>query len=54
MPMLIDKMVLPNAPGYRDGVVRTSLKRIGSLLCPVRKTVHCVTGMGTNARYVAA
>ena len=51
MPQLIDKMVLPSAPGYRDGVVRTSLKRIGSLLCPIRKTVHCVTGMGTNSRY---
>jgi hypothetical protein len=51
MPQLIDKMVLPTAPGYRDGVVRTSLKRIGSLLCPIRKTVHCLTGMGTNSRY---
>jgi hypothetical protein len=51
MPQLIDKMVLPAAPGYRDGVVRTSLKRIGSLLCPVRKTAHCLTGMGTNSRY---
>jgi hypothetical protein len=52
MPMLIDKMVLPSAPGYREGVVRQSLKRIGSLLCPVAKTVHCITGMGTNSRYV--
>jgi hypothetical protein len=52
MPQLIDKMVLPSAPGYRDGVVRTSLKRIGSLLCPIRKTVHCITGMGTNSRYI--
>lgn len=51
MPMLIDKMVLPSAPGYRDGIVRTSLKRIGSLLCPIRKTVHVVTGMGKNGRY---
>jgi hypothetical protein len=54
MPQLIDKMVLPSAPGYRDGVVRTSLKRIGSLLCPIRKTVHCITGMGTNSRYEPA
>jgi hypothetical protein len=50
-PVLIDKMVLPSAPGYRDGVVRTALKRIGSLLCPIRKTVHVISGMGTNARY---
>jgi hypothetical protein len=51
LPQLIDKMVLPSAPGYRDGVVRSSLKRIGSLLCPIAKTVHCITGMGTNSRY---
>jgi hypothetical protein len=51
MPTPIDKMVLPSAPGYRDGVVRTSLKRIGSLLCPIRKTVHVIHGMGTNSRY---
>jgi len=51
MPNLIDKMILPSAPGYRDGIVRTSLKRIGSLLCPVRKTVHVITGMGRNSRY---
>jgi hypothetical protein len=51
MPVPIDKMVLPSAPGYREGIVRTTLKRIGSLLCPIRKTVHIVTGMGTNSRY---
>jgi hypothetical protein len=50
-PVPIDKMILPSAPGYRDGVVRTALKRIGSLLCPLRKTVHVVSGMGTNSRY---
>jgi hypothetical protein len=50
-PVPIDKMILPSAPGYRDGVVRTALKRIGSLLCPVRKTVHVISGMGTNSRY---
>jgi len=52
MPMLIDKMILPSAPGYRDGIVRSCLKRIGSLLCPIRKTVHVITGMGRNSRYV--
>jgi len=51
MPELISRMVLPSAPGYREGVVRTALKRIGSLLCPVKRTVHCLTGMGTNGRY---
>jgi hypothetical protein len=50
-PVPIDKMILPSAPGYRDGVVRTALKRIGSLLCPIRKTVHVISGMGTNSRY---
>lgn len=50
-PVPIDKMVLPNAPGYRDGMVRTAMKRIGSLLCPVTGTVHVITGMGTNSRY---
>jgi hypothetical protein len=50
-PVPIDKMILPSAPGIRDGVVRTALKRIGSLLCPIRKTVHVISGMGTNSRY---
>lgn len=53
MPELISRAVLPSAPGYREGVVRTALKRIGSLLCPVAKTVHCLTGMGVNSRYTA-
>jgi hypothetical protein len=50
-PVLIDKMVLPAAPAYRDGTVRTALKRIGSLLCPIANTVHVFSGMGTNQRY---
>jgi hypothetical protein len=50
-PVPIDKMILPSAPGFRDGVVRTGMKRIGSLICPVAKTVHVISGMGTNARY---
>jgi hypothetical protein len=52
-PTPIDKMILPSAPGYRDGVVRTALKRIGSLLCPIRKTAHVISGMGVNSRYTA-
>jgi hypothetical protein len=51
MPKLISRMVLPSAPGYREGVVRTALKRVGSLLCPVKGLVRVVTGMGTNGRY---
>ena len=50
-PVPIKNMILPSAPGYRDGIVRTALSRIGSLLCPIRKTVHVVTGMGRNSRY---
>jgi hypothetical protein len=50
-PTLVDKMLLPAAPAYRDGTVRTALKRIGSLLCPIAKTVHVFSGMGTNKRY---
>jgi len=50
-PVPIDKMILPSAPGYRDGVVRTALKRIGSLLVPVENVVHVIEGMGTNDWY---
>lgn len=50
-PVPIDNMILPSAPGYRDGVVRTSLKRIGSILAPVEKTVHVIEGIGTNNWY---
>ena len=47
-PVPIDKMILPSAPGYRDGVVRTALKRVGSLLVPIEKLVHVIEGMGEN------
>ena len=50
-PVLIDKMVLPSAPAYRDGQVRTALRRIGSLICPMTNVVHIISGMGTNKRY---
>ncbi len=50
-PVPIDKMILPSAPGYRDGVVRTALKRIGSLLVPVKGVVHVIQGMGVNDWY---
>jgi hypothetical protein len=51
MPEPISKMILPSAPGFRDGVVRTALKRVGSLLVPVEKVVHVVEGIGTNTWY---
>jgi hypothetical protein len=50
-PVAIKNMILPTAPGFRDGIVRTAMSRIGSLLCPIRKCVHVVTGMGRNSRY---
>jgi hypothetical protein len=50
-PTAIDFMVLPNWP-HRDGTLRTGLKRIGSLLCPVKKCVKVISGFGRNSRYV--
>ena len=50
-PTAISKMILPSAPGFRDGVVRTALTRIGSLIAPVEGTVHIISGMGINSRY---
>lgn len=52
-PVPIKHMILPSAPGYRDGIVRSAISRVGSLLCPVRKTVHVITGMGRNSRYTS-
>jgi hypothetical protein len=54
LPVAIEKMLLPSAPAYRDGLVRTAMKRVGSLLAPIAKTVHVITGMGTNSRYTPA
>jgi hypothetical protein len=51
MPCLIERMILPSAPQVRNGMVRSALKRVGSLLCPIRQTVHVLTGMGRNSRY---
>lgn len=47
-PTLVDSMVLPSAPGYRDGTVRTSMSRIGSILAPVERSVFCIKGFGTQ------
>lgn len=51
MPTPIESMILPSAPGFRDGVVRTALKRVGSVLAPVTGCVHAVYGFGQNLRY---
>jgi hypothetical protein len=47
-PVLIDSMILPSAPGYRDGTVRTNMSRIGSLLCPVAESVWRIDGFGVQ------
>ena len=47
-PTLIDSMILPSAPGYRDGTVRTAMKRIGSLLAPLERSVFCIKGIGVQ------
>jgi len=41
-------MILPSAPGYRDGTVRTAMTRIGSLLAPVERSVFCIKGFGVQ------
>ena len=47
-PVLVENMVLPSAPGYRDGTVRTAMTRIGSILAPVERSVFCIKGFGTQ------
>ena len=47
-PTLVENMILPSAPGYRDGTVRTALTRIGSILAPVERSVFCIKGFGCN------
>jgi len=45
-PVLVENMILPSAPGYRDGTVRTAMSRIGSILAPVERSVFCIKGFG--------
>ena len=45
-PVPIKNMILPMAPGFRDGTVRTSFTRVGSLLAPVTASVYCIKGFG--------
>ncbi len=53
MPVPFERMLLPSAPGYRDGMVRQYVKRFGSILAPVEKMVHVIEGFGVNDWYVA-
>ncbi len=45
-PVLVENMILPSAPGYRDGTVRTAMTRIGSIIAPVERSVFCIKGFG--------
>ena len=47
-PVLVENMILPSAPGYRDGTVRTAMTRIGSILAPIERSVFCIKGFGTK------
>ena len=47
-PVLVESMILPSAPGYRDGTVRSAMTRIGSILAPVERSVFCIKGFGTQ------
>ena len=47
-PVLVENMILPSAPGYRDGTVRTAMSRIGSILAPVERSVFCIKGFGVQ------
>lgn len=47
-PVLIENMILPSAPGYRDGTVRSAMSRIGSILAPVERSVFCIKGFGVQ------
>lgn len=47
-PVLVENMILPSAPGYRDGTVRTAMTRIGSILAPVERSVFCIKGFGVQ------
>lgn len=46
-PTAIESFILPNFPN-RDGMQRTMLKRIGSLIAPITGTVKIVRGFGVQ------
>ena len=51
-PTAISNMVLPYFYGAsRDGLGRTMLKRVGSIICPVDGAVKVIRGIGRNLSY---
>jgi hypothetical protein len=46
-PVAIENYILPSFP-QRDGLLRTMLKRVGSLMCPVEGSVKIIRGFGVN------
>jgi hypothetical protein len=50
-PVAIENYILPNVWPGRDGLLRTMMKRIGSLIAPVEGTVKIVRGFGVNPSY---
>jgi hypothetical protein len=51
-PVAIENYILPNVWPGRDGLLRTMLKRVGSLIAPVEDTVKIIRGFGVNPSYV--
>jgi hypothetical protein len=47
-PTAIENYILPNVWPGRDGLLRTMLKRIGSLIAPVEGTVKIIRGFGVS------
>jgi hypothetical protein len=52
-PVAIENYILPNVWPGRDGLLRTMLKRVGSVIAPVQGTVKIVRGFGVQESYVA-
>ena len=53
-PVAISNMVLPYFYGAsRDGLGRTMLKRVGSIIAPIEGAVIVIRGIGKNPNYTA-
>jgi hypothetical protein len=50
-PVAIENYILPNVWPGRDGLLRTMLKRVGSLIAPVDGLIKIVRGFGVNPDY---
>jgi hypothetical protein len=50
-PVAIENYILPNVWPGRDGLLRTMLKRVGSLIAPVEGLIKIVRGFGVNPNY---